>query len=136
MVLLRLITDGPTDKSSGLLPSIWMVLLLMDSPTDKNPPDSGLRINPADVGLRTTDKSCGLRTADPGPFLSLALRTGSCRSFLPFNNQSFGPKNRRRRFKPEREGFLLEPPWIRSLRHSREVPAHYAVSLTKTFDFL
>ena len=84
MVLLRLITDGPTsvnygwsyfhmdsptDKNpadSGLLPSIWMVLLLMDSPTDKNPPDSGLRINPADSGLRTTDKSCGLRTPDSG----------------------------------------------------------------------
>ena len=47
MVLLRLITDGPTDK---------------------NPPDSGLRINPADVGLRTTDKSCGLlRLITDGP---------------------------------------------------------------------
>ena len=34
IVLLRLITDGPTDKSSGLLPSIWMVLRI-------NPPDYG-----------------------------------------------------------------------------------------------
>jgi len=59
MVLLRLITDGPTDKSSGLLPSIWMVLLLMDSPTDKNPPDSGRRINPADCGRRTTSVNYG-----------------------------------------------------------------------------
>ena len=46
----------------------------MDSPTDKNPPDSGLRINPADVGLRTTSIWIVLRInpADVG------LRTGSC----------------------------------------------------------
>ena len=50
MVLLRLITDGPTDKSSGLL--------LMDSPTDKNPPDVGLLLLITDG---PTDKS-------PGPF--------------------------------------------------------------------
>ena len=60
MVLLLLITDGPTDKSSGLL------RLITDGPTDKS---SGLRINPADSGLRTTDKNppdCGLRTPDYG----------------------------------------------------------------------
>jgi len=72
--LLRLITDGPTDKSSGLLPSIWMVLLLMDSPTDKNPPDSGLRINPADCGLRTLDLSLALRTG-------LNTPNGGCKEF-------------------------------------------------------
>ena len=61
MVLLRLITDGPTDKSSGLL--------LMDSPTDKNPPDSGRRINPADCGLRTTSFHMdGPTDKSPGPF--------------------------------------------------------------------
>ena len=45
----------------------------MDSPTDKNPPDSGRRINPADSGLRTTSiwivlRIRILRTPDPGPF--------------------------------------------------------------------
>ena len=57
--------DGPTDKSPGPFFGPADVGLRttsvnygwsyfhMDSPTDKNPPDSGRRINPADVGLRT-----------------------------------------------------------------------------------
>jgi len=65
--MVLLLMDSPTDKNppdSGLLPSIWMVLLLMDSPTDKNPPDSGRRINPADCGLRTLDLSLARRTGE------------------------------------------------------------------------
>ena len=89
MVLLRLITDGPTDKSpgpffgpadSGLRTASvnygWSYFH-MDSPTDKNPPDSGLlRLitdgptdkSPGPFFDGPPDKSCGLRTPDPGPF--------------------------------------------------------------------
>ena len=78
MVLLRLITDGPTSVNYG-----WSYFH-MDSPTDKNPADSGLlpsiwmvlRINHLDLSLivlRINPADCGRRTLD----LSLALRTAS-----------------------------------------------------------
>ena len=59
--------DSPTSVNYG-----WSYFH-MDSPTDKNPPDSGLlpsiwmvlRINHLDLSL-------ALRTADPGPFFGTA----------------------------------------------------------------
>ena len=65
--------DSPTDKNpadSGLLPSIWMVLRI-------NHLDLSLmvlRINPADCGLRTLDLSLALRTPDPGPFFGTTVQ--------------------------------------------------------------
>ena len=77
--------DSPTDKNpadSGLLPSIWMVLRI-------NHLDLSLmvlRINPADCGLRTLDLSLahmdGPTDKSPGPFfgpadVGLVRRLGS-----------------------------------------------------------